>query len=487
MTKSIRAAALVVMAAGLAPTALAQQKFKATPVVSEGDSVAGIGLVTSIEGLAVNSGGQWIVWADTDNIDTEADHVLIKNSAAFLREGQPLIVPTTGTLDSFDSMTLNNNGDSGWNFFLAGTGSLSTDSGLFRNDTLILQESTLSTSLSFSPGTPYIGFFETRFNDADELLVMASVDDPLITSTVDRAVVIMDVSGPLPLETVVAKEGDILPGLPDPVADFATGGHEIALNNAGSILFVSDTTGATTADTALYRWSGGPVGTPLAAEGGASPVAGRTYAGLTGRGLDLNDSGSWVIKAPLDSSVPADNEVLVVDGAVVAREGNPIPAALGPYNYETFGTSSGPVDIDNRGRVLFFAEWSNPDTLHDTGLLRLSGGGISAVLLESDSSIDARAVKTISSGARAFAVSDNGRFALIEVALEDGTTAGLNAAVLIEFCSADLNEDGLVDFADYLEFLNRFDAGDPSVDYNGDGLVDFADYLEFLNFYDAGC
>ncbi|MCC6677764.1 MAG: hypothetical protein IT436_11515 [Phycisphaerales bacterium] len=54
-------------------------------------------------------------------------------------------------------------------------------------------------------------------------------------------------------------------------------------------------------------------------------------------------------------------------------------------------------------------------------------------------------------------------------------------------CVVDLNQDGLVDFADYLEFLNRYDTQDPSVDFNQDGLVDFADYLEFLNLYDAGC
>ncbi|MCC6675607.1 MAG: EF-hand domain-containing protein [Phycisphaerales bacterium] len=54
-------------------------------------------------------------------------------------------------------------------------------------------------------------------------------------------------------------------------------------------------------------------------------------------------------------------------------------------------------------------------------------------------------------------------------------------------CPADLNGDGLVDFADYLEFLNLYDALDLRVDFTGDGLVDFSDYLEFLNLYDAGC
>jgi len=60
-------------------------------------------------------------------------------------------------------------------------------------------------------------------------------------------------------------------------------------------------------------------------------------------------------------------------------------------------------------------------------------------------------------------------------------------AALPEPCPADLDGDGVVDFADYLEFLNLFEALNPAADFTGDGVVDFADYLEFLNHYDAGC
>jgi len=54
-------------------------------------------------------------------------------------------------------------------------------------------------------------------------------------------------------------------------------------------------------------------------------------------------------------------------------------------------------------------------------------------------------------------------------------------------CRADLNNDGLVDFVDFLVFLNYYIAQDPRADFNQDGLIDFSDYLEFLNLYDAGC
>lgn len=69
----------------------------------------------------------------------------------------------------------------------------------------------------------------------------------------------------------------------------------------------------------------------------------------------------------------------------------------------------------------------------------------------------------------------------------DTTAYGLVIRTACTACAADLNGDGVVDFADYLEFLNLYDALDPRVDFNQDGVVDFADYLEFLNLYDAGC
>ncbi|MBM4108499.1 MAG: EF-hand domain-containing protein [Phycisphaerae bacterium] len=55
-------------------------------------------------------------------------------------------------------------------------------------------------------------------------------------------------------------------------------------------------------------------------------------------------------------------------------------------------------------------------------------------------------------------------------------------------CSrADWNEDGVIDFNDFLAFLNDFNNLDDCADLNGDGVVDFNDFLEFLNIYNAGC
>ncbi|MCC6678080.1 MAG: hypothetical protein IT436_13145, partial [Phycisphaerales bacterium] len=63
----------------------------------------------------------------------------------------------------------------------------------------------------------------------------------------------------------------------------------------------------------------------------------------------------------------------------------------------------------------------------------------------------------------------------------------LATEVRVGYVPGDMNGDGLLDFADYLEFLNLYEATDARADLTGDGLVDFGDYLEFLNLLNGGC
>lgn len=54
-------------------------------------------------------------------------------------------------------------------------------------------------------------------------------------------------------------------------------------------------------------------------------------------------------------------------------------------------------------------------------------------------------------------------------------------------CDADLNMDGVADFADFALFLDFYAADNPGADVTADDLVDFSDFLEYLNLFDAGC
>lgn len=71
---------------------------------------------------------------------------------------------------------------------------------------------------------------------------------------------------------------------------------------------------------------------------------------------------------------------------------------------------------------------------------------------------------------------------VVEAALDD-----VKAEVLAcPINAADLNNDGQVDFGDFLEFFNGYDSSDPLVDLTGEGEVEFGDFLLFFNLYDQG-
>ncbi len=413
----IVSAALLYVALSSAVPAYAGFTFSIDAVLVEGDMAGTVGVVTSIDNLAVNNAASWIVEVDTNNPDANTDGALVKDDAVHLREGQALAAPPNSSIDSFDSVNLSNTGHSGWNFFLAGTGGTNNDSGIFRNAALVIQESNFSTSPSFSPMTPYIGFFDSKINDSDQILVVASIDDPAIASTVDRALVRLEMAGNTLLsETVLAKEGDLLAGQTETVADFGTGPHQSAFNNNGDALYFADLNGNTATDGAVYRNA-----TLLAQEGAASPVMGRNYETLSSRGLDLNGSGDYVFKANLDVDA-ADDEVIVKNGALFVREGGTLPAIAG-FAFTGFGITSGPVQIDDQGNVLWFGDWNDPNTDKDTALFLND-----QVVIGEGELVDGQVLDEISNGDDAFQICDNGRWILFE-----GTfVGGVSAAFLVD-------------------------------------------------------
>jgi hypothetical protein len=382
-------------------------------MVLEGDSVAGVGNVTSISNIAVNNSGDFLVEADTDHPNTDADSVLLKNNALLLREGQAMTLPAGATLDSFDTVNLNNNDNSGWNIFLDNTGGSFDDSGVYLNTDLVIQESYVSTSAGFSPGTTYIGFFECKINDDDEILIMASVDDPLIPSSVDRALVVVD---PDTLtETVLFKEGDTAPGTIETITDFDTGPHNFDFNNKGDVMFLADLTGATTANSAIYLNS-----TILAREGDPAPITGRNWFSITSPELSLNNNGGYVFSGRMDGDSATDT-IIIRNGQKFVQEGDTLPD-IAPWKLTSFGT--GPILISDFGDVLWYGDWDDPNTDEDSGLFL----NHKLIMQEGVSKVNGIVVDTIASVQDGKAMSDDGRYMLIEVAL----VGSLDAVVLFD-------------------------------------------------------
>ena len=383
-----------------------------TVLVKDGDMPAGAGTVTAIDNLAVNDNGDTLVETST----TSGLSVMWRNVVPYLKEADALPAPAGATISSFDDIMINNLGESGWNLFLTGPAT-NADSGVYVDSTLVLQEGTLSTSPLFSPNTPYIGFFGVKWNDDRQMLVMASVDDPAIASTVDRALVKLrlDPAYAILSETVLAKEGDTVPGFGgETITDFETGPHGYALNQQGSVMAVAHLTGATTSDIAIVV-----DGNVLAREGDPSPIPGRNYEILSGRPVDLADNGHTIFRANLDGAA-TDDEVIVKDGVVIAQEGSGLPA-IGSFLFTAFGSVA---RVDCGGHAFWFGDWDDPVTTQDTGLF------VDDQLLvqEGVTTVGGIVIEFIASVQDTLTISPDGRY----VAFEGRLAGGVDAAFLVD-------------------------------------------------------
>jgi hypothetical protein len=391
-----------------------------TSLVKRGQAVPGVGNVTTIDDIAVNNDGSWLVNADTDAVTTE-DWVWIRDGALYMREDESLADPEGTRVSSSGNMQLSNSGNIAWNLFLRGNVTTSTDSGIFFNKNIVVQEGKFSSAPEFSPNTPYIGFFGTKMNAANtQMMVMASVDDPAIATTVDRALVrynINPANGQLFSESVFMKEGDIPAGQTEAITDFRTSKQNWAFNAGGDVMWGADLTGDTNTDGVIYINN-----TLIAQEGSPSPVAGRNWgaAGLGSPRMDMNSSGGYVHTGTLDAPTTSDL-VIIRNGEKLVQEGDSVPGAPG-FIFTGFG--SGPVDIDDQNNVLWFGAWDGP------------AGSNNGLFLNHDllvqtgvTEIDGLVVTTLRGVTDGYALSDNGQWIIFEAILSGGVDGAFMIAV----------------------------------------------------------
>jgi hypothetical protein len=83
-----------------------------------------------------------------------------------------------------------------------------------------------------------------------------------------------------------------------------------------------------------------------------------------------------------------------------------------------------------------------------------------------------------------FSVKDTPNNSLTESAVDAVT---FTSTACSYSCMGDVDRNGVVDFMDYLAFLNAFESGSMVADVDQSGGVDFADFLGFFGSFDAGC
>ncbi len=396
--------------AALLSPAAAAQGFEIFKVVERGDVIPGFGTVNFVDAAATNERGDWTARVRLQN---PGPTMVLKNGSPHLVWGQSLAQPVGSTISSVQSIEINNHGDIAHNIFLNGTQGSFDDSGVYLNDTLVLQESELSSSPAFSAGTPYIGFFRLKFNDNYQWLLVASVNDSALPSSVDRALVRLqtDTQGNILSETVLYKEGDILPGQTEAVVDFGTNPHTNAFNEAGQVMYVATLTGPTATNAAIYIDD-----TLIAQKGSPSPIAGRNWGSITTSSkVDLNNFGGYVLNASLDGDT-ATNNLIVTNGVKVIQQGDPVPVPhLSQWSITGYG--SGPVLIDDTNSILWYGIWNEPNNAVNRGLFL----NYQLIVQQGVTQIDGRTITTLRGIQDGYTMSRNGEYIYFRAVLDDGT------------------------------------------------------------------
>ena len=462
-----RSAAGIVTTLGLTSVVALAAEPAVTPLVLTGDPVIGVGDITAIDAVVINDSAEWIVVCDTNHPDPAVDRVVIRGGTMYLREGDVIDEPIGSSIAAFRSIDLNAEGESVWYLKLDGT-PLDQDTGIFADTTLLIQEGDDALSPELPSGTTHSGFHGVHSNTSGVALVSGTLDVPGEFSNVPALTLLTyDGSvGPSP-ETTVIRTGDIPTGEEFFVDTIHSGPHSTALNVAGTAAFVVELVDLTSIfmidDTILVR------------EAAPSPVDDVMWGDFDSIArVDLNDAGSWALRARLATSATTD-DVLVVDGVIVVREGDPL-AAFGGEVIDGFG--AGPIALADDGTVLWYVD-TEADDASDTALMIDD----EILVREGVTVVDGSIVTTIRDSERAYDMSPNGRYVTAHLTLADGRTG----VFLIdrggdEPCPTDLNDSGATDFGDLLEILADWGVcpACPS-DLDASGSVDFADLLQVLS------
>ncbi len=401
-----RFTSLIVVGTALTSAAAAQG---VTTIVLEGDVIPGVGTVTRIDNISVNNNGDTFVEVTTDG-PASANQAILKNGNLFLQEGQALTSPAGGTCGTFDAISGNISGNGAFNLTLGGQ-TTATDSGVFWNDQLILQEGTISTSTAFSANTPYVRFDEVRINDNDQILMMARVNDPAIgANNLDACVVILDTDGQgnLTGENVLWKADDAMGNNLHSATQFSTQAQTYDFNNAGQVIHqVFMATGSGANDVAVYLDQ-----TVVAEEASPSPIAGRNWGTLSAAAAGLNNNGDWVMRGALSGS-STDNELLIKNNTKFVQKGD-ILAATGGWAVDKFASS--PTDISDSGDVAWFCKWTDPNTSIDTGIFI----NMNLVVQEGVTQVGNNTITGLLATGDAFRFAPSGAYLIFEGTLDNG-------------------------------------------------------------------
>ncbi|MEM9378890.1 MAG: hypothetical protein AAGB93_02995 [Planctomycetota bacterium] len=398
------------------PLALLAPVAAQTALVETGDTIPGVGVVTRIDDVAVNSSGEWIVEVDTDNASSGMDAAILENGVLKFQEGTGLglaLVPGA-SLNWGDRMAIN---DLGQTMYLLNVNlsSGTSEAVVLWNDIPVLQGDLTPFNAPGAPaGAVWDSIQETWFNVSDQLLVggrLSTGEDVLAKLT-------LDATGSIVTEEILAIDGTTLPGHNAPIQGFSFSRRRQAINASGEVLwFVDDeqTTPGGAANTCCDSWIYRDSSPLLHESDPVNPPAANVVGTLSSVEVDLNDAGDWVAQMAQNPNTFTEDILLKNGTEVIAEEGLSLPSIPAPYVLTTMGSTPG-VFLSNAGDVVWHGKWDDPDSSRDAGIFVNQD----LLLQKGVSRIHGALIVGMPASDQTMEVSRSGEFLIIELELETG-------------------------------------------------------------------
>lgn len=391
-----------------------------------GDTVPGGASVTAFGHLHVNDSGSWAAIVSTDDLATLKR--VFRDGSQLYGVGDP---SGSGVIDDIIDLDLSNDGVTHSIVELSGGGQA-----LFRSGAPLLETGDLVSLPEFGPNAAYFRFQKVNANADGDLVVRCLVADPTATPPLTPCLMGFEAGsgGTALTPLVLARAGDVLPGQTLSVQTFGLGDNQVSFTDDAYGTFCARLDPAATPGRhVVYN----DALVPIYQGGRNSPVLGRTYLDVELSATDINASRSWVISALLDSSSTSNDEVIIRDGAVYAREGGNLLAFPGAPVIDSLGFQH--LFITDPGDPVFYVNTAT-DPSSDEAIVR----GDEIVLREGMTLASGETVTDVNDLVFGFTCSDSGEYTLAQAIVDGGNVAliYLQAEFGEPYCAAENNSTG---------------------------------------------
>jgi len=403
------------------------------PLIREGETIIGMGAMTSSTYVGANDSGTWIAFVDTEYPETTLDGAILRSGFVTLREGSQLFAPLGFVIEDFDSIDISKNGDLALAIKLRSD--TASNNGAYWNTVPVALKGGILNAPGVGPNSTWLVFDVVKINENNSLFVMGDIQNTAVTGTKESALVRFDVDpiGNVLSTAVLATKGMLIPAIVgEAVKELSNTDHVLSVNKHGDFL-----TMVTTQPLGLVLYMKN-LDTIVAQTDGPSPVPGRNWRTLNnGPRMYINDFGEYVFGAAVYGDM-VDGQltsIYVVEksGQVFAKEGDILPEFSA--NPITKG-SAAPIIVTNSGDVYW---WCQSSSGTDDAFMR----NYKPIVQVNRTTVGNNLVSKVEQTENAFAVSTDGRFWVGRVVLGTDTSAILfvdfGVVVPIPGCSATPN------------------------------------------------